>query len=167
MENNQKNPQGDLNAFIEKIKDIDTAMLSTVEPDGTIRSRPMRHMKVDNEGTIWFFTEYQSHKTHEIQNDSHVNLSYSKPNDNLYVSVSGHAQVYRDQQKIDELWNPAMKAWFPEGKEDPSIGILKVTIDQAEYWDSPNSAVVHLYGMVKAALTGEPARPGDNKKINL
>ncbi|WP_210464777.1 pyridoxamine 5'-phosphate oxidase family protein [Rufibacter roseolus] len=167
MENQQNQNQGDLKALIDKIKDIDTAMLSTVEPDGTIRSRPMRHMQVAEDGVIWFFNSHHSAKTHEIRNDSHVNLSYSKPGDQLYVSVSGRAQVLRDQQKIDELWNPAMKAWFPEGKDDPNIGLLKVTIDQAEFWDSPSSAVVHLYGMVKAAITGEPARPGENKKINL
>ncbi|MBC3541672.1 pyridoxamine 5'-phosphate oxidase family protein [Rufibacter sediminis] len=167
MENQQSQKQGDLQALISKIKDIDTAMFSTAEPDGTIRSRPMRHMTVKDDGTIWFFTGYESGKSHEIKQDRHVNLSYAKPNDNLYVSVSGHAQVLRDQQKIDELWNPAMKAWFPEGKDDPNIGLIKVTIDQAEYWDSPNSAVVHLYGVVKAALTGEPAHPGENKKINL
>ncbi|KAA3438298.1 pyridoxamine 5'-phosphate oxidase family protein [Rufibacter hautae] len=167
MENQQSEKQGDLKALIDKIKDIDTAMFSTVEPDGTIRSRPMRHMTVQQDGTIWFFTGYESGKSHEIKQDSHVNLSYAKPNDTLYVSVSGHAQVLRDQQKIDELWNPALKAWFPEGKDDPNIGLIKVTIDQAEYWDTPNSAVVHLFGVVKAALTGEPARPGENKKINL
>ncbi len=153
--------------MIEKIEEINTAMLSTVEPDGTIRSRPMRHLKVDESGAIYFFTGYNSGKTDEIKNDSHVNLSYAKPGDQLYVSVSGTAQVYRDQQQIDDLWNPFMKSWFPEGKEDPNIGILKVTVDQAEYWDSPSSAVVHLYGVVKAAITGEPARPGENKKINL
>lgn len=167
MENAQNQKQGDLKTLVEKIKDINTAMLSTVEPDGTIRSRPMRHLQADENGIIWFFTGYESGKSHEIKNDSHVNLSYANPDDQLYVSVSGRAQVYRDQQKIDELWNPFMKSWFPEGKEDPNIGILKVTVEQAEYWDSPSSAVVHLYGVVKAALTGEPPHAGENKKINL
>ncbi len=156
-----------MKTLLEKIKDINTAMLSTADEDGSIRSRPMRHLEANEDGTIYFFTEYNSGKTDEIKNDSHVNLSYAKPGDQMYVSVSGKAQVYRDQQKIDELWNPAMKAWFPDGKDDPKIGILKVTIDKAEYWDSPSSAVVHLYGMVKAAITGEPAHPGENKKVNL
>ncbi|AMM52273.1 general stress protein [Rufibacter sp. DG15C] len=167
MENQSNNQQKDIKTLLDKIKAIDVAMLSTVEPDGTIRSRPMRHMKADENATIWFLTGYASGKTHEIKNESHVNLSYADPSNNLYVSISGHATVNRDQQKIDELWNPAMKAWFPEGKEDPNIGVLKITIDQAEYWDSPNSAVVHLYGMAKAIITGEPAHPGENKKINL
>lgn len=156
-----------LQKLIDKVKDIDVAMMTTAEADGSLRSRPMRNMQIKDDGVIWFFTGYESGKSHELKNDSHVNLSYAKPGDNLYVSVSGRASLSRDRAKIDELWNPALKAWFPEGKDDPNIGLIKVTIDKAEYWDSPNSAVVHLYGVVKAAITGQPADPGDNKKINL
>lgn len=163
--NNDK--QENLQKLIEKIKDIKVAMMTTMDTDGSLRSRPMRHSEVKADGIIWFFTGYESGKSHEIKNDSHVNLSYSNPDDELYVSVSGRASLTRDQAKIDELWSPALKAWFPEGKEDPNIGLIKVSIDKAEYWDAPNSVMVHLYGMVKAAITGEPAHPGDNKKINL
>jgi general stress protein 26 len=163
--NNEQNDN--LQKLIEKIKDVDTAMMTTADDDGCLRSRPMRNMQIKEDGVIWFFTGYESAKSHELKNDSHVNLSYADPSNNLYVSVSGRASLSRDKAKIDELWNPAMKAWFPEGKEDPNVGLIKVTIDKAEYWDSPNSAVVHLYGMVKAAITGERADPGENKKINL
>ena len=163
--NNEQNEN--LQKLIDKIKDIDIAMMTTADDDGSLRSRPMRNMQIKEDGNIWFFTGYESAKSHELKNDSHVNLSYADPSNNLYVSVSGRASLSRDKAKIDELWNPAMKAWFPEGKEDPNVGLIKVTIDKAEYWDSPNSAVVHLYGVVKAAITGERADPGENKKINL
>ncbi len=167
MDKNQTSAQDDIKTLLEKIKEINTAMLSTVNEDDSIRSRPMRHLEANEDGTIYFFTEYNSGKADEIKSESQVNLSYSKPGDQVYVSVSGRAQVYRDQQKIDELWNPAMKAWFPDGKDDSKIAILKVTVEKAEYWDSPSSAVVHLYGMVKAAITGEQPHIGDNKKVNL
>lgn len=163
--NNEQNEN--LQKLIDKIKDIDIAMMTTADEDGSLRSRPMRNMQIKEDGVIWFFTGYESAKSHELKQDSHVNLSYADPSNNLYVSVSGRASLSRDKAKIDELWNPAMKAWFPEGKDDPNVGLIKVTIDKAEYWDSPNSAVVHLYGVVKAAITGEPAHPGENKKINL
>ena len=163
--NNEQNEN--LDKLIEKIKDIDIAMMTTADEDGSLRSRPMRNMQVKQDGAIWFFTGYESAKSHELKQDSHVNLSYADPSNNLYVSVSGRATLSKDKAKIDELWNPAMKAWFPEGKDDPNVGLIKVTIDKAEYWDSPNSAVVHLYGVVKAAITGQPADPGENKKINL
>ncbi|WP_114782270.1 pyridoxamine 5'-phosphate oxidase family protein [Botryobacter ruber] len=165
--NNDQNTQENLRKLTDKIKDIDIAMMTTQEPDGMLRSRPMRTMETKDDGVLWFFTGYDSAKSQELKQDSHVNLSYAKPGDNLYVSVSGRATLSRDKAKIDELWNPALKAWFPEGKDDPNIGLIKVTIDHAEYWDSPNSAVVHLIGVAKAVVTGERYEPGDNRKINL
>lgn len=166
--NIDQNTKENLQKLVDKIKDIDTAMMTTVDKDGSLRSRPMRTMQVKDEGVLWFFTGYDSAKSDEIvTNDAHVNVSYADPSDNLYVSVSGKAMLTKDKAKIEELWNPALKAWFPGGKEDPNVGLLKITIDKAEYWDAPNSVMVHLYGMAKAAITGEPARPGENKKINL
>lgn len=165
--NNDPNTKENLGKLIDMIKDIKAAMLTTMDEDNCLRSRPMRAMEVKPDGDLWFFTGYHSGKSHEIEHDAHVNLSYSDPDNENYVSISGKAQVLRDQQKIDELWNPAMKTWFPNGKEDPNVGLIKVTIDKAEYWDAPNSVMVHLYGMVKAALTGERPDAGENKKINL
>lgn len=167
MENNQDKQQS-LQKLIEMIKDVDIAMMTTVDDDGSLRSRPMRTQKINEDGVLWFFTGYESGKSHEIvDNDAHVNLSYARPSDELYVSVSGRATLTKDKQKIDELWNPALTAWFPSGKDDPNVGLIKVTIEKAEYWDAPNSTLVHLYGMAKAAITGEKTRPGDNEKINM
>lgn len=166
--NDNQNKKENLHKLIDMIKDVDIAMMTTVEDDGSLRSRPMRTQKINDDGILWFFTGYESGKSHEIKdNDSHVNLSYSNPDDELYVSVSGKASLSKDKQKIDELWNPTLKAWFPEGKDDPNVGLIKVTIDKAEYWDAPNSTLIQLYGMAKAAITGERPDAGDNAKINM
>jgi hypothetical protein len=47
------------------------------------------------------------------------------------------------------------------------VALLKVTVEAAEYWDAPNSMMVHAYGYVKAALTGEPPHPGENRKVTF
>ncbi|MDX5346272.1 MAG: pyridoxamine 5'-phosphate oxidase family protein [Hymenobacteraceae bacterium] len=164
MENNR---QENLEKLIEKIKDVKIAMMTTIDESGNLHSRPMATQQVKEDGVLWFFTGHASGKTSEIKQDSHVNISYSKPDDNLYVSVAGKATEVRDKAKIEELWNPMMKAWFPEGKDDPNISLIKVTIESAEYWDSPNSAVVHLIGVVKATLTGEPYKTSDQKRMDL
>lgn len=163
----ENTPNQDLEKLVDLIKDIKTAMFTTAEVDGTLRSRPMRTQEVKPDGYIWFFNAEDSAKTHEIKQDRHVNVSYMDDAKNTYVSVSGTARNVKDKAKIDELWHEPLKAWFPEGKDDPNISLIRVSIDQAEYWDAPSSTLVHLYGMVKATLTGEPAHPGDNKKINL
>lgn len=148
------------------IKDIRFAMLTTVEEDGTLRSRPMATQEFEFDGDLWFFTAAHAPKVDEVQHNQHVNVSYAEPKDQKYVSISGTAQLVRDRAKIEELWNPLFKAWFPQGLDDPELALLKVSVDKAEYWDSPSSKVVRLVGFAKALLTGKQiGNPGDNAKI--
>ena len=155
---------------IEKLKtlinDIDFAMLTTVA-GGHLRSRPMSTQEYEGDNELWFFTSDQTHKVDEIEADSRVNVAYSRPDDNVYVSVSGRAALVKDRQKIEELWNPILKAWFPYGLEDPTLSLLKVTIEEAEYWDSPNSKLVQIAGFVKAIVTGKPAEGGEYGRVSL
>ena len=151
----------------ELIKGINIAMMATALPDGDLRSRPMATQEEEFDGTLWFFTGSDSGKVHEIEDDQHVNLSYSEPGAQKYVSVSGRARLVHDRAKIEELWSPPLKAWFPDGVEDPNIALLKVEVDSAEYWDTPSSKMVHLIGFVKATVTGQSYDPGENEKITL
>jgi len=148
------------------IEDIDFAMLTTVN-GGQLRSRPMSTQKSDFDGDLWFFTSDNTHKVDEIERDNRVNVAYAKPEDNVYISVSGKAQLVKDREKIEELWNPILKAWFPKGLDDPTLSLLKVSVEEAEYWDSPSSTIVQLVGFVKALVTGKPADGGDHGKVNL
>ena len=149
------------------IKDIKFAMLTTAEADGTLRSRPMATQQSAFDGDLYFFTYGHSPKVEEAEQHHDVNLSYANPDDNVYVSVSGKAQLLRDRKKMEELWNPIYKAWFPKGLEEPDIALLKVNVEQAEYWDSTNNKLVQLAGFVKALLTGKQAKGGENEKLNL
>lgn len=166
MDNSADRQQG-IEKIKELIEDIEFGMLTTVEPDGTLRSRPMATQKTEFDGDLWFFTKDQSPKVREIQHDQHVNVSFTSPEDQHYVSLSGRAQVIRDREKIKELWDPSLKAWFPDGSDDPSIALLKVVVEKGEYWDSPSSAVAHVIGMAKAVATGTTYQPGENEKVNL
>jgi general stress protein 26 len=149
------------------IKDINIAMLTTVLPDGSLRSRPMAAQNENFDGALWFFTRENSEKVHEIQDDQHVNVSFADEGSQTYVSVSGKAKLSRDRAKIEELWSPVVKAWFPDGKDDPSLALLEIKVDGAEYWDAPSSAMVNIVGMAKAAFTGKAYDAGEHEKVNL
>ncbi len=149
------------------IKGIKFAMLSTVDSDGTIRSRPMATQDTEFDGTLWFFTRASAPKVDEVDHEHQVNVSYADPSGQTYISVSGLAQLVRDPAKNKELWSAAMQAWFPKGPEDPETALLKVTAEKAEYWDTPSSTVVHVIGFVKSVLTGKPAHVGENEKISF
>lgn len=76
-----------------------------------------------------------------------------------FLPYSGHAEESRDKEKIKQLWNDAYKAWFPKGLEDPNIAAIRVSVKEAEYWNSSSSGIVHAMGFVKAKLSGESYNP--------
>jgi general stress protein 26 len=120
------------------------------------------------EGALWFFTSSESSKTDEILHQRQVNLAYASIEKQCYVSVSGRAHIVRDRAKTRELWKPAVKIWFPHGVEDPTLVLLRVDVVAAEYWDSPSSKMVQLYGMAKLALTGKTSKTlGENVHVDM
>ena len=149
------------------VKDIRIAMMTTMDEDGSLRSRPMYNQSVDKEGKLWFFTKHDD-KIEEIHHDRQVNLSYADPKSQTYVSISGTAMDLRDKAKAREHWSEGLRVWFPKGTEDPDLLLICVTPTKGEYWDSPSSTMLHLYGYVKAVATGEPPyEMTEDKKVNL
>ena len=160
--------ENDLEKLRELVKDIDFCMLTTVDEGGDLHSRPMSsNGDIDTDGDIWFFTNASSHKVSEITKLPKVNVSFADPENQRYISVSGSAQLVRDQAKIDELWRPEFKIWFPKGKDDPEVALLRVTLEKAEYWDSPSSTISYALSFVSSLVTGKQPDLGENKKVNL
>ena len=150
------------------IKDIKIAMMTTIDPEGMMHSRPMYNQEADEHGDLWFFTQIQSPKITEISRDNEVNLAYSDPDKQHYVSVFGTAEIVRDKKTIEDKWSEGLRSWFPNGKDDPQIALIRVHPVRGEYWDSPNSTILHLYGTVKAAITGkQPTELTEDEKVNL
>jgi general stress protein 26 len=94
----------------------------------------MGAMNVDNDDHLWFFSNKFSNKNKEIENDSHVQLFHSNNSESEYLSIYGEAEILTDRKKIEELWNPIVKAWFHDGKTDTDITIIKVKPAEAYYW---------------------------------
>lgn len=155
----------ELDKLKDKIKDIRIAMLTTQEQDGDFHSRPMATHDMDADGTMWFFTYDNSHKVDEIRQNERVSVAFSDPGSEVYVSTTGTAQVVKDQAKINELWSEFLKTWFPNGKEDPNIALLKVSIHAGEFWDRPGGKMVKLFEMAKGAITGDSDKTGRNEKF--
>ncbi len=151
----------------DKIEDVRIAMLVTVNANHEIHSRPMGTADLDEEGNIWFFTNEYSSKVDEISHENKVVVTYSNPSNNTYLSIKGTASLVDDREKMKKLWNPIIKAFFPDGIDDPKLTLLKVDTQEAEYWDSNSSKMVVGFQMLKAVITGERYDQGDHGKIQL
>lgn len=165
--NKNSDREADIKKLGELIKNIRIAMMTTVNNDGVLLSRPMATQQVEFDGDLWFFTSDETGKVEDIERCKQVNLSYSSIGDEKYVSVTGNAEVLYDVMKMKELWNPIMKAWFPEGLNDPNLRLIKVSVASAEYWETRGGKVGSLFGIVKNLVTGTTGGDGKNEKIQL
>ena len=150
------------------VKGIRVAMMTTTTEDGTLHSRPMATSEaLDEDGALWFFTSSETEKVREINADHHVNIAYSDPENDRYVSITGMARVVRDREKMQKLWSPMLRVWFPRGLDEPDIALLRVEVERAEYWDPSAGLLSAIVSRVRSAVTGAPKFPARHGRIDL
>lgn len=149
------------------IKDVEIAMLTTTQADGKLVSRPLGTQQVEFDGDLWFATGADSGKVAEIKADPRVNVAYASASRNTYVSVSGKASIVADKAKIEALWSPAMKIFFPGGKDDPNLRLIRVRAESAEYWDGPGTAIGKALYLLVASVSDDPGAMSDNETLQI
>jgi len=95
---------------------------------------------------LWFLSASNTEKVEAIRTSQRVNLAYADHAAPRYVSVSGYCELVRDHETAKRLWDATYKSWFPGGLDDPSLILLKVDIQQAEYWDASHGRMQSLLG---------------------
>ncbi len=136
----------------ELIKDIDFAMLTTIRTDGSLHSCPMATQELQADGIIWFLSDTHTEKVEAIRTDHRVNLAYSDADSQRYVSITGRCELVRDHVKAKQLWRPVYQTWFPKGIDDPNLILLRVNIQEAEYWHSEQGRMVKLLGFAQTSV---------------
>lgn len=149
----------------ELLEDFGVAMLVTHTPDGELRGRPMALAEVEPDGTLWFATDRGSGKMDEIAQDAQVVVTMQSSA--KYVSLSGRARGVDDREKLARLWKAEWKAWFPGGKDDPNVQLLRIDGHKGEYWDNSGArGVKYLIEAGKALITGDRPDVGEDPKIH-
>ncbi|MGN6423793.1 MAG: pyridoxamine 5'-phosphate oxidase family protein [Asticcacaulis sp.] len=153
------------------IKDIKVAQLATFDETGRIfHARPMMALnpKKDDgfDGILWFFTSADSRKAEEVQAHPMALLTYADPDKQSYVSISGQAMIEHDKAKIDAYWTDMARAWFPEGRDDPNLRLLRFDADTAEFIDSPGVLATGM-AYLKAMMGGQAPDIGEQGRVDL
>lgn len=142
----------------EKIKELleneDVCMFTTSD----LSARPMHLQQHDSMNhCLWFFGSKSSQVSLAIQENSLVNVSFSSEKANQYLSIKGTASVVVDSEKIDELWSRLVEVWYPLGKADPNLCLIRVDLMSAEGWMGAETKIEELYRVGKSLLTGNNA----------
>lgn len=160
-------PSQEILKIAEMIKEIRVAMLTTEEADGNLRARPMATTALPFDGTIVFFTKEDTAKVEEIQSHRKVGVGLSDPRVERFISLSGLATLTNDHARMAAAWSDNLKGWFPKGLADPDLLLMVVRVTEAEYWDTPPSAIANIIGATKATLSGTTYDAGVHGKLVL
>lgn len=152
----------ELTQLCELIEHMSVAMLSNLDESGVIVSRPMSPLEMDVKGALWFFTDQRSAKVEHLRT---ANLSFVDEDNGTYVSISGHGEIETDRVRIERLWTPFAKPWFPDGPDSANLALLKFIPDAAEFWDAPHSKMVRMLAISASIVTGKPVGMGEHDTL--
>ncbi len=142
------------------IGSVRTGMLITSGKCGKNATRPMAVVDTDTSGNLWFYASKYSNKVMDIEEDQQVQVVFAHPGKDTFFTVHGRASVENDPQYIKDKWNPLVKAWFPDGVDDPALCLIKVKADEAHYWDTNETKVGAMVKIAISAVTGKKQEVG-------
>ncbi|MFV8268313.1 pyridoxamine 5'-phosphate oxidase family protein [Flavobacterium sp. GT2N3] len=157
---------------IEKLKtlvdEINTCLFCTnLKTNDGATTRPMAAVKVSEEGNIWFFSEKDSDKNKEIEQNTAVQLFFAHSGIGSYMVVNGEAEITTDREMIEKLWTPVVNIWFKEGKSDPNVSLIKVIPSSAYYWDTDGNKMINFLKMAASVVTGTNLLSGNEGEITI
>lgn len=140
-------------------------MVTTVGDQGRLHSHPMTPQETTDDGDVWFILDSNSSQASNVAAEKRVNVAFS--DGSTWISVAGHATVRRDQAKLEELWNPVVEAWFPDGPGSEQVSLMLVESDSAEYWDGPGGRLASAIAFAKTKVTGGRPDVGRSGTVDL
>jgi len=153
------------NNLYDVVKDFDETMLVTHSTRG-IHARPMAIARLDASMMAYLLTD--SIKVEEIRANPQALLTFQSAR--KFATVSGELTVDDDRALIETLWKEIWKVWFPIGKSDPNIALLKFTPSEGEFWDNAGiQGLKYVYAAAKAYVAGERPKPDakQHSKVNM
>lgn len=167
MEKNLQRKEA-LEKFTKLVKEVNVCMFITNNHDGEeTHTRPMATVDVEEDGTLWFYTDIRSIKVDEVATDQDVHLVYAHPGKDSYLDVWGTASTVTDREKIKEKWTPMVKVYFADGADDPNLALLKVQPQDSYYWDTETGKMIYFLKAAASVVTGKRLAEGAEGKLEL
>jgi general stress protein 26 len=152
----------ELTRMARLIDGMSVAMLTHASADGYLVSRPMAPLELDADGALWFFIDRSTQRPDALRS---VNLSFVDADKSIFVSISGHAEVIGNRERITQMWTPLARPWFPEGATSDRLALLKLVPHHIEYWDAPHSRLVRLLALAASMVTHKPVGQGEHHSM--
>lgn len=127
--------------------------------------QPMTAFAEREDGQIWFFTYNDTELVQQIgQGETAMFVFQTKA---LWACVGGKLTVQHDRARMDKYWNAVVAAWYPDGKDDPRLTMLRLDCDDAQVWISEAGPLKFAWEIARANAAGRQPELGGRADLNL
>ena len=138
-----------------------TGMLGLM--DATQHFQPMTAFVEEKAGQIWFFTRKDTDLARATAGGMAM---FTIQTNDLQACIGGRLTETLDRARMDKYWNSVVAAWYPDGKDDANLTMLRMDLADAEVWISANP-VKFAWEVAKANATHSTPDAGDKAHIDF
>ena len=144
----------EMTMLCKSIQNASVVMLSNLDTDGALLTRPMAPLEMDGNGGLWFFTDLRSAKVEHLRV---ANVSFADPTCGTYVSLFGRSEICTDRARIERLWTSFAKAAFPAGPDSTYIALLKFVADPTAHWEAAHGNMLRMFAKAGSDVDEQPS----------
>lgn len=148
MQYDQGDPQELRKKFWEAMTESPIVMLQ-LKSDPESAAPMTAQLDKDANSAIWFFTS----RTNRFAAMGTANAILESKGHDLFASFDGILSEETSAERLKKHWNNFVAAWFPGGKDDPDLLMLRMDLGEASIWAGEVGALNTVRMMLGADVT--------------
>ena len=128
---------------------------------------PMTPFRDAGTRRIWFVTRKDNEIAQAAGSPAEALFIVCARDGKFQASIAGELTQDFDRERLDRLWNPVVAAWYPNGKDDPNLTMMRFDCTDAEVWHGEAGLLRFAFEIAKGNLTGAMPDVGEKTELGL
>jgi general stress protein 26 len=129
--------------------------------------QPMAAFADEAQNAIWFFTKRSTDLVETMGAGHKAMICVMAKDQEFQACIMGELKPDHDSAKIDQYWSPFVAAWYPDGKADPDLTLVRFDPSDARIWASNRGPLNYPMQIAKANATHELPDVGDTADVSF
>lgn len=158
-------------------REVERRLWKAVEDDkvgmlGVVGGRPHHFQPMtayfeEESRTLWFYSYKDAELLKEIGEGHAGMFTFVDKDRKVWACLGGELKRQDDPARIQKFWNATVAAWYPDGKDDPRLTLLRFSPSEAEVWVNDKGPLRFGLELLKGALPGRTADGGAREHLDL
>ncbi|HUO22947.1 MAG TPA: pyridoxamine 5'-phosphate oxidase family protein [Caulobacteraceae bacterium] len=156
-------PEHDLERLWHEIHKVRYGMLGLT--GSSDHFQPMAAFCEPETADIWFFTRSDTQLAKGCIGGAPAMFIVQSKDQAFHACIGGALEQHRDGERIQKYWNPIVAAWYPAGKDDPLLTLLRFTARDAQVWLSETNPIRFFWEIAKSNVTHHEPDVGASRPV--